>query len=259
MKETQGSTTFVRLMRGAWALLAMVLIFAVGIFFSVLSLTNGSSGEEIVTLVLLGLAGGGLVRGVVRENLISVVFISLLVAECALLSQFSEPWSSLWPTLIPANAIGLMLGNVVRQGLLESRPRIRRDVWVVNGTELPRTGEATAASLGALSSWDSTKAGRFFVERDEGLFEAVGNRATGFIVHCAAKSEDENEWRILGVLGGGGETEIRIPSGAAYAPSGVVVDPEMAKAALLGFFHYRGPDPALEWTSGGQVLDLKFG
>jgi hypothetical protein len=87
----------------------------------------------------------------------------------------------------------------------------------------------------------------------------VGKPTTGFIVHCAAKSEDENEWRILGALGGGGETEIRILSGAAYAPSGVVVNLEAAKAALLGFFHYRGPDPALEWTSGGQVLDLKFG
>ncbi|MBG6226779.1 hypothetical protein IWX63_003381 [Arthrobacter sp. CAN_A2] len=248
-----------QLMRGAWALLVMVLVFAVGIFFSVLSLSSGSSGVEIAVLVVLGLAGGGLVRGLVRENLITAVFIVLVVAECAVLSQFSEPWSSFWPTLIPANAIGLILGNVVRQGLLEGRPNTRRDVWVVNGTEYPSAGDAKAASLAAISSWDSTKGGRFFVERGEGLFEAMGDPATGFIVHCAAKSQDENEWRILGALDGGGETELRIPSGPAYAPSGVVVDLEAAKAALRGFFHYRGPDPELAWTSGGRVLDLKFG
>ncbi|GAA3665507.1 hypothetical protein GCM10023081_00430 [Arthrobacter ginkgonis] len=81
----------------------------------------------------------------------------------------------------------------------------------------------------------------------------------GFIVHCAAKLQEESDWRILGSVEGGDETEIRIPSGPAYAPSGVVVDLETAQAALQGFFHYRGPDPGLKWTSGEQVLDLKFG
>jgi hypothetical protein len=78
-------------------------------------------------------------------------------------------------------------------------------------------------------------------------------------VHCSAKFQEESEWRILGAIEGGDETEIRIPSGPAFAPSGVVVDLETAMAALQGFFHYRGPDPRLKWTSGDQVLDLKFG
>jgi hypothetical protein len=255
----QSSSSLIRFVRGTWTLLAMALVFAIGSFFSVFSLNNGSNGVEIVTLVVLGLAGGGLVRGLVRENLVAVVFIVLVVGECALLSQFSEPWSNLWPVLIPANAIGVMVGNVVRQGLLESRPRVLRDLWVINGVEDPRTESAKAVSLAALSSWDSAKSGRFFVERNEGLFEAMGNPATGFIVHCAAKFQEESEWRILGSIEGRDETEIRIPSGPAYAPSGVVVDLETAKAALLGFFHYRGPDPGLKWTSGEQVLDLKFG
>ncbi|WP_345147582.1 hypothetical protein [Arthrobacter ginkgonis] len=237
----------------------MALVFATGIFFSALSLRNGSNGVEIVALLLLGLAGGGLVRGLVRENLVAVVFIVLVVGECALLSQLSGPWSKLWPVLIPANAIGVMVGNVVRQGLLESRPRISRDVWVINGAEEPRTESARAVSLAELSSWDSAKSGRFRVERNGGLFEAIGNPVMGFIVHCAAKLQEESDWRILGSVEGGDETEIRIPSGPAYAPSGVVVDLETAQAALQGFFHYRGPDPGLKWTSGEQVLDLKFG
>jgi hypothetical protein len=259
MRDAQGLPQLIRFARGAWTLLAMALLFAIGVFFSALSLRNGSDGVEIAALLFLGLAGGGLVRGLVRENLVTVVFIVLIVGECALLSQLSDPWSSLWPVLIPANAIGVMVGNVVRQGLLESRPSISRDVWVINGAEEPRTETAKAVSLAALSSWDSAKSGSFRVERNDGLFEAMGNPTTGFIVHCSAKFQEESEWRILGAIEGGDETEIRIPSGPAFAPSGVVVDLETAMAALQGFFHYRGPDPRLKWTSGDQVLDLKFG
>lgn len=239
--------------------MALALAFALGVFVTTFSLTNGSDGVEIVALVVLGLAGGGLVRGLVRENLVAVFFIVLVVGECVLLSQFSEPWSRLWPVLIPANAIGIMVGNIIRLGLSDSNRRVLRDVWVINGAEDPRTDSAKATSLAALSSWDSVKAGRFFVERNEALFEAMGSPVTGFIVHCTANFQDENQWRILGVIEGGDETEIRIPSGPAYAPSGVVVDLETAKAALQGFFHYRGPAPKLKWTSGDQVLDLKFG
>ena len=259
MRDAQGLPQLIRVVRGAWTLLALALVFAIGIFFSTFSLHNGSNGVEIAALLVLGLAGGGLIRGLVRENLVTVVFIVLLVGECVLLSQLSGPWSKLWPVLIPANAIGVMVGNVVRLGLLESRPRISRDVWVINGAEEPRTESARAVSLDALSSWDSATSGSFRVERNEGWFEAMGNPATGFIVHCAARLQEESGWRILGSLEGGDETEIRIPSGPVYAPGGVVVDLETAQAALQGFFHYRGPDPKLEWASGEQVLDLKFG
>ncbi|MHA7263955.1 hypothetical protein ACX80W_12215 [Arthrobacter sp. TMN-37] len=259
MRDTQGSMSLGRFVRGTWTLLVTALVFAVAIFFSVFSLSNGSHGLEIAALLVLGLVGGGLARGLFRENLVMAVFIVLIVGECALFSQLSGPWSSLWPVLIPANAIGVMVGNVVRLGYLESRPRALRDVWVVNGVEEPRTDSAKAVSTAVLSAWDSAHAGRFYVERNEGLFEAMGSAATGFIVHCAAKSQEESAWQILGSLGGRGETEIRIPSGPAFAPSGVVVDLETAKEALLGFFHHRGPDPGLEWTSGEEVLDLKFG
>ena len=255
----QSSSSLFRFVRGTWTLLTMALAFAIGIFFAVFSLNSGSNGVEIAALIVLGLAGGGSVRALVRENLVAVVFIVLVVAECALLSQFPEPWSRLWPVLIPANAIGVMVGNIVRQGLLESRPKVLRDVWVINGAEEQRTESAKTVSLAALSSWDSAKSGRFFVERNDGLFEAMGNSVTGFIVHCAANFQEEGEWRMLGSIEGKEETEIRIPSGPAFAPSGVVVDLETAKAALLGFLHYRGPDPELTWTSGEQVLDLKFG
>lgn len=119
----QSSSSLSRLMRGTWTLLAMALAFAIGIFFTVFSLNDGSNGMEIVALIVLGLAGGGLVRASVRENLVAVVLIVLVVAECALLSQFPEPWSRLWPVLIPANAIGVMVGNVVRLGLLERAGR----------------------------------------------------------------------------------------------------------------------------------------
>lgn len=258
MRDVQGSSQLIRFVRGTWALLALALVFAVGIFFSAFSLHNGSHAVEIAALLILGLAGGGLIRVLVRENLLAVVFVILLVGEGALLSQLSNPWSSLWPVLIPANAIGLMVGNLVRQGALESKPNISRDVWVINGVEEPNTESARAVSLAALSSWDSAKSGGFRVERNDGLFEAMGNPATGFIVHCSGKFQEESEWRILGSVEGRDEAEIRIPSGPAYAPSGVVVDLETAKDALQGFFHYRGPDPRLKWTSGDQVLDLKF-
>lgn len=100
--------------------MALALAFAIGIFVTTFSLTDGSDGVEIVALVVVGLAGGGLVRGLARENLVAVFFIVLVVGECVLLSQFSEPWSRLWPVLIPANAVGIMVGNIVRLGLSDS-------------------------------------------------------------------------------------------------------------------------------------------
>jgi hypothetical protein len=259
MKDTQRASSLLRFLRVAWKLWVMALGFAAGIFFSALSLTNGSHAVGILVLIILGLAGGCLVRALARENLVAVLFVILVVGECALLSQSPAPWSRLWPVLIPANAIGVMMGNLMRLGLLESNRRVLRDVWVINGVEYPQTESARATSLAILSVWDSAKSGRFFIERNEGLFEAVGNPATGFLVHCAANFQEESYWRLLGLIDGKEATEIRIPSGPAFAPSGVVVDLEAAKAALLGFFHFRGPDPELSWTSGDAVLDLRLG
>lgn len=255
----QTSSPLSRFVRGTWALLATALAFALATFFVLFSLTSGSKGVEIAALIVLGLVGGGSARAFVRENFVAVVLFILVIAECALLSQSPEPWSRVWPVLIPANAIGVMVGNTVSEGLRESRPKVLRDVWVINGAQEQRTERAKTASLAALSLWDSAKSGCFRVERKDGLFEAMGNPVTGFIVHCAAHRQEEGEWRILGSIVGKAETEIWIPSGPAYAPSGVVVDLETAKAALLGFFHHRGPDPELTWTSDDQVLDLKFG
>lgn len=150
---------------------------------------------------------------------------------------------------MPANAIGIMVGNIVRLGLSDNSRRVLRNVWVINGAEELQTERAEATSLAALSSWDSAKAGRFFVERNEALFEAMGSPVTGFIVHCTANFRDESEWLVLGLVDMKDETEIRLPSGPAHVPSGLVVDLETAGMALLGFFHHRGPDPELTWTS----------
>jgi hypothetical protein len=151
-----------------------------------------------------------------------------------------------------------MVGNIVRLALSDSSRGVLRDVWVINGAEDLQTDSAKATSLAALSSWDSAEAGRFFVERNAALFEAMGSPETGFIVHCTANFQDESEWRVLGAISEE-ETQIRLPSGPAHVPSGLVVDLETAGRALFGFFHHRGPDPELTWTSGEDVLDLRFG
>lgn len=259
MKEMQTFSSYFRFFRAAWALWAMAFIFAAGIFFSTFSLTGGSNGFEIGILLAAAILGGGLIRGLVRESWVTIILVLTVVAVGFLLSQFPAPWSKLWPVVVPASAIGVMVGNIIRLGLLHSKQRTPRDVWVVNGVEVPPTETAKATSLAALSSWDSAEAGRFFVGRSDRLFEAMGSPATGFIVHCTANSQDESAWRVLGSMEGKAESEIFIPTGPAFAPSGVVVDLDTASSALRGFFHHRGPDPELSWSSGDTVLDLKFG
>ncbi|WP_461173929.1 hypothetical protein M1D93_04210 [Arthrobacter sp. Z1-9] len=257
--DMQDSFSFFHFFRAAWSIWAIALVFAVGIFFSTFSLTGGSNGVEIGMLLAAGVLGGGLIRGFLRESWVTIVLVLVVVAGGFLLSQSPGPWSKLWPVLVPASAIGVMVGNVIRSALSEGSRKVLRDVWVVNGVEEPQTMSAKATSLAALSSWDSAESGRFFVERNAGLFEAMGSPATGFIVHCAANSQDDSEWRMLGSVESNEETVIRIPSGPAYAPSGAVVDLKTASRALSGFFHHRGPDPELSWTSGDAALDLKFG
>lgn len=253
------SSSFFRFLRAAWVLWAMGLFFAAGIFFSSLSLSGGAHGLEIGVLLAAGILVAGLIRGLIRARWVTTILVLVVAVAGLLLSQFSDPWSNLWPVLIPASAIGVMIGALMRLGVLDGKRKVTRDVWVVNGVEVPSTDAAKSTSLASLSSWNSAGAGRFFVERNAGLFEAMGSPATGFIVHCAANSREEREWRILGSVDDKEETEIRLPSGTAHAPSGAVVDLETACTALRGFFHHRGPDPELAWTSGDAALDLKFG
>lgn len=239
--------------------LGIAMAFSLALFFTVFLGTDGASGVETAVLILAGLLGGGLVRAWGRDNLVTVLLFILVIAECALVSRLlPSPWSGLWAVLIPANAIGVMVGSVTRQGLRISKP-VPPDVWLINGTEDPRTESARSAALHALGSWDSAQSGRFLVERNQGLFEAMGNPATGFIVHCTPDSRHDSQWRILGSVSGSEEIEIRMPFGPAHVPAGVVADLETTSRALRAFFHYRGPDPELHWSSGEQVLDLKFG
>jgi hypothetical protein len=240
--------------------MALPVFFVVVLFALPLFPTGGSYAAEIVTVVVAGLVGGGLVRTLVRESRVTVTFVLVVAAEVFVTAQLPSPWSALAPVLLPANAAGVMVGSYVHLWTLERRHKARaqRDVWVINGAEEPRTDTARTTSLAALASWDSARDGAFVVERSDGWFEAMGGSPTGFIVHCSSNFREESEWRVLGAIGTE-ETVIRIPSGPAYAPSGVVVDLETACAALRGFFHYRGPDPELTWASGEQALDLKFG
>ena len=247
-----------RVVRDASIKLGVSIPFAVGTYWAVLQTLNGLYGLEIFVVLIAGLVGGGMVRSFVRDRNMMLVFIVLVVVESVFLSQLPRPWSGLWLVLVLANALGVMVGDIARQGIRAAKPKLP-DVWMINGVEEPRTDRAKAKSLASLASWNGAESGKFFVERNDALFEAIGDPATGFIVHCVANAQETNQWRILGSIEGTDETKIRIPSGPAYAPSGVVVDLEAAKGALSGFFHYRGPDPELTWTSAGQVLDLKFG
>jgi hypothetical protein len=238
-------------------MLGLALAFAVGIFWSVMSALEGSYGTEVFVVMVIGILGGGLNRVFVRESRVTYLFLAMVVVEGVFLSQLPLPWSGLWMVLIPANAIGVMAGGAIRNGIADAKPR-PKDVWIVNGTEEKLKDRAQSMALESLASWDSAKSGRFFVERNDGLFEAVGNPATGFIVHCSASFQNNDEWQMLGSIDQS-EATIQLPSGPAHAPAGVVTDLETTNVALRGFFHYRGPDPKLTWSSGEDVMDLRFG
>lgn len=242
----------------ALAMLGIALLAGVVIFWSVNSELDGSYGMETATVLIAGILGGCLIRSFVHESKVTYVFAVLVIIEAILLNQAPLPWSGLWLLLIPGNAIGLMAGAGVQRVVVTSKPQ-PLDVWVVNGEETPRTDTAKAKSLAALTSWDAGDTGRFYVQRNHGVFEAVGNPAAGFIVHCTPNSEEEAEWRLLGNDNGEEVIEIRLLSGPAYAPKGVLTDLESTHEALLGFFHYRGPDPRLPWTSGEDVRTYRFG
>ena len=239
--------------------LGIALSFSVALFITVFLGTDGAYALEAVVLIFTGLLGAGLIRVLVRENLVTVILFLVAIVECVVLAQlFPAPWSGLWAVLVPANAIGVMVGSVSRQAVLISEPT-PADVWLVNGSENPRTTSARADGLNTLASWDSADTGRFRVQRNDAVFEAVGNAATGFIVHCTSSSRDTSQWRVLEATMGEEETEFRLPSGPAYAPGRFVVDFETASAALRGFFHHRGPKPGLPWVTGEDVLEIRFG
>ncbi|PNI08357.1 hypothetical protein CXX84_10505 [Arthrobacter sp. AFG7.2] len=106
----------------------MVPAFMGGVFFSTYLLTKGSYGLGIAVLLAAGVAGGALVRALAQENLVSVLFVLVVVAECMTFSQLGMPWPTLWPVLIPGNAIGVMVGSIVRETLRENRPRNVREM-----------------------------------------------------------------------------------------------------------------------------------
>ncbi|MBP3044734.1 hypothetical protein KKR91_01910 [Arthrobacter jiangjiafuii] len=240
----------------ALAMLGVAAISGAVIFWVIYSELDGSHGIEIAALMLAGILGGGLIRGFVREKRVTLVFVILVAAEVVLLSQAPQPWSGMWLLLVPSNGMGLMVGTAAHRLILASKPK-PRDVWNLNGVEIPSTAIAKEKSVSALYSWDEGDSGRFYVQRNGGVFEAVGNPVTGFIVHCTPNSEDEGEWRILGA-DDANVVEIRLLSGPAYAPKGILTDLEGTRKALLGFFHHRGPDPELPWTSGEDVRTYRF-
>ena len=99
------------------------MVFSVALFFTVFLSADGAFGGETVVLILAGLLGGSLIRGLVRENLVTVLLFLLVITECALVARLlPAPWSGLSAVLIPANAIGVMIGSVTRQGLRISKP-----------------------------------------------------------------------------------------------------------------------------------------
>ena len=240
----------------ALALVGAALICGLLVVWAVYSELDDSYGREIVLVLFAGIFGGVLLRLVVRKNALTIFFVILVVAEAVILQQCPKPWSGLWPLLIPGNGMGVMVGIAVRQALLASRPK-PRDAWVVNGIEDPRSDSAKAKALDALSSWDAGDSGAFPVQRNDAEFTAVGNPETGFIVHCTTNSRDEREWRMLGA-DDADVVEIRLLSGPAYAPKGVLSEVAATRKALLGFFHHRGPDPELPWSVGEDVRTFRF-
>ena len=220
--------------RDASIKLGVSVLLAVCIYWAVLQTLNGLYGLEIFVVLVAGVVGGSLVRSFVRDRHVMLVFVVLAVVESVFLSQFPRPWSGLWLVLVLANALGLMVVDIVREGIRAAKPKLP-DVWMINGSEEPRTDRAKAKSLAALTSWTSAESGMFFVERNDAVFEAMGDPATGFIVHCAANAQEMNQWRILGSIEGTDEMEIRIPSGPAYAPSGAVVVWRPQRGRCRGF------------------------
>lgn len=128
MEDMQKSASFFHFLRAAWVIWAMGLVFAAGIFLSAISLTEGAHGLEVVILLAAGILGGGLVRGLIRARWVTIILILVVALEGFVLSQASAPWSKLWPVLVPASAIGVMVGNVLRLGVLDARGKVARDV-----------------------------------------------------------------------------------------------------------------------------------
>ncbi|CEA07904.1 hypothetical protein BN1051_01230 [Arthrobacter saudimassiliensis] len=247
------------LMPYAWPRLLLVALGVVVLIAGVSVSLGGLPPAEFFLLLAGGLAGGTAVIAGLPASKGVLVLALLVIAEYILLLQMPEPWSALAAMVIPANAGGSLLGQVVQEGLRLRAHKVVTNTWLVNGHEETTTSVAKASALDGLDGWDSAASGRFTVQYNNALFEAVGNPGAGYIIHCTSDYSDDDSWRILGTDVDKAETVIRIPTGRAYAPTGVVHDQKSAQQALRGFFHYRGPDPALPWSDGPDVLDLRFG
>lgn len=250
----QGSS-WSQLAKASWPLLAFVVV---GLSLLIIALYGFPPPIEAIVLLVIALAGGTAVRVFLHDKWVAVALVALVVAEYMVLFQIQGPWLYGSLTLWPSTLSGLIVGDFIRNGIELSKKKVVRDVWVVNGVEKPQTKDAIQSSVNALSSWDSSKSGRFFVERNESLFEAVGSSNSGFIVHCTTRVEEESEWRILGSLEGREESKIPVSYGSAHAPAGIVSNTEEAITALRGYFHHRGPDPKLNWTTSPEVFDFRF-
>lgn len=242
----------------AWPRLGLVTLGAVVLLGSISIAVGGPPPGEALVLLAAGLVCGAVVTGWISGARGVAVLAGLVLAQYILLGQAPEPWSSLSAIIIPANGGGMLLGQAVSEARAARRRPVIVDAWVVNGREQATTDRAKAAAAGDLAQWDSAADGGFVVARNAGRFEAVGSAATGFIVHCTPDHRSDGAWQVLGSMAEAQEAAVRIPSGPAYAPTGVVLDLPAAQQALQGFFHYRGPDPALSWVSGEDVLELRF-
>lgn len=147
----------------AWPRLLLVGIALIVLLVTISVMVEGPPPFEVLVVLAAGLLGGTIVMSSVPATKATIVLAVLVVLEFLLIGQIPEPWSSSSTVLIPANAGGAIVGDVVRRGIAASRRKVSRDVWIINGVENPRTDSAKASSLAALSSWDSAKSGGFFV------------------------------------------------------------------------------------------------
>lgn len=96
----------------------IALLFAAGLFWIALSQLKGFFAGEILALMVIGILGGALNRIFVPENRVTYVFAAVVIVEIIILLQLPLPWSGLWPLMIPANACGVMAGEMIRLGVL---------------------------------------------------------------------------------------------------------------------------------------------
>lgn len=108
----------------------IALLFGAGIFWIALSELRGHFAGEIFILMLTGILGGALNRIFVPENRVTYVFAAVVIVEIIILLQLALPWSGLWPLMIPANACGVMTGEMIRLGVLSLKSISKKNINV---------------------------------------------------------------------------------------------------------------------------------